>query len=194
MRTGLMTKLFAGLVVVLVAVVAAQFASSATSRSTKSVPARVKALEQKVKGLSASINTLKGKVATLQTRADCLGAQGVTQWGNPAAGQGYIYTNDGGTTAFITTGFDAPAQGQTPRSSRRRSTRRASRARNAMPSSSPISRATERRGLPHGRGSPGVGGATREMSHPLPHPDLATAGACAAGAARHGRRRRLRSR
>jgi hypothetical protein len=82
--------------------------------STKSVPARVKALEQKVKGLSASINTLKGKVATLQTRADCLGAQGVTQWGNPAAGQGYIYTNDGGTTAFITTGFDAPAQGQTP--------------------------------------------------------------------------------
>jgi hypothetical protein len=102
-----MTKLFAGLVVVLVAVVAAQFASSATSRSSKSIPARVKALEKKVKSLSASI-------ATLQTRADCLGAQGVTQWGNPAAGQGYVYTNDGGATAGLVTAFDAPAQGQTP--------------------------------------------------------------------------------
>jgi hypothetical protein len=114
MRTGLMTKLFAGLVVVLVAVVAAQFASSATSRSTKSIPARVKALETKVGSLMASINTLKGQVATLQTHANCLGAQGVVQWGNPAAGQGYVYTNDGGVTAGLTTAFDAPAQGQTP--------------------------------------------------------------------------------
>jgi len=114
MRTGLMTKLFAGLVVVLVAVVAAQFASSATSTPTRSIPARVRALETKVRSLTASINTLKGNVATLQTHTDCLGAQGVTQWGNPAAGQGYIYTNDGGATAGITTAFDAPAQGQTP--------------------------------------------------------------------------------
>lgn len=102
-----MNKVFAGLVVVLVAVVAVQFASSATTQSSKSIPARVKALEAKVK-------TLKTSVATLQTRADCLGAQGVTQWGNPAAGQGYIYTNDGGTTAVITTALDFPAQGQTP--------------------------------------------------------------------------------
>ena len=114
MRTGLVTKIFAGLVVVLVAVVAAQFASSATSRSTKSIPARVKALETKVRSLTTSINTLKGQVATLQTHANCLGAQGVKQWGNPTAGQGYIYTNDGGATAGLTTAFDAPAQGQTP--------------------------------------------------------------------------------
>ncbi len=114
MRTGLMTKLFAGLVVVLVAVVAAQFASSATSRSTKSIPARVRALETKLRSLTASINTLKDQVATMQTHANCLGAQGVVQWGNPAAGQGYVYTNDGGVTAGLTTAFDAPAQGQTP--------------------------------------------------------------------------------
>jgi hypothetical protein len=94
--------------------VAAQFASSATSRSTKSIPARVKALEAKVNALSASVNTLKGQVTTLQTRAACFGAQGVTQWGNPATGHGYIYTDDGGATAGITTAFDAPAQGQTP--------------------------------------------------------------------------------
>lgn len=111
---GLPTKLLVGLVVVLVAVVATQFASSATSRSAKSIPARVKALEAKVRTLSASVGTLKGQVATLQTKAACFGAQGVTQWGNPGAGQGYLYTNDGGTTLAITTGFDAPAQGQTP--------------------------------------------------------------------------------
>lgn len=114
MKGGLPTKLLVGLVVVLVAVVAAQFASSATSRSAKSIPARVKALEAKVKTLSASVNTLKGRVTTLETKAACFGAQGVTQWGNPGAGQGYIYTNDGGATAGITTAFDAPAQGQTP--------------------------------------------------------------------------------
>jgi hypothetical protein len=109
-----MTKLFAGLVVVLVAVVAAQFASSATSTSTKSIPVRVKTLETKVRSLTASINSLKGHVATLEAHANCFGAQGVTQWGNPAAGQGYVYTNDGGVTALLTTAFDAPAQGQTP--------------------------------------------------------------------------------
>jgi hypothetical protein len=114
MRKGLVTKLFAGLVVVLVAVVVAQFASSATSTSSKSIPARVKALEKKVKTLSAGVNALKSRVTTLETRANCLAAQGITQWGNPAAGQGYIYTNDNGATAVLTTAFDAPAQGQTP--------------------------------------------------------------------------------
>lgn len=102
-----MNKVFAGLVVVLVAVVAVQFASSATTQSSKSIPARVKALEAKVKGLRAS-------VAALQTRADCLAALGVAQQGNPAAGQGYIYTSDGGMTAVLSTAFNAVAQGQTP--------------------------------------------------------------------------------
>jgi len=113
MKTGLMTKLFAGLVVVLVAVVAAQFASSATSTSSKSIPARVKALEAKMRSLSASVKTLKGQVATLEARSACLAAQGLTQWGNPAASQGYVYTNDG-STFVITTALDFPAQGQTP--------------------------------------------------------------------------------
>jgi hypothetical protein len=115
MTNGRVTKrVVAVLVVVLLAAVAVQLASSATSRSAKSIPARVKALEAKVKALNASVSTLKADVATLKTRADCLGSQGVTQWGNPQAGQGYIYTNDGGVTAGITTAFDAPAQGQTP--------------------------------------------------------------------------------
>jgi hypothetical protein len=107
MRSGLTNKLFAGLVVVLIAVVAAQFASSATSTPAKSITARVKALETKVK-------SLRSQVTILQAKSDCLAAQGITQWGNPAAGQGYIYTNDNGATAVLTTAFDVPAQGQTP--------------------------------------------------------------------------------
>jgi hypothetical protein len=99
-----MKQFFAGCVVVLVAAVGVQFASSATSTSSKSIPARVKALEVKVKGLAATLKALQ----------TCLGAQGVTQFGNPAAGQGYLYTNDGGTTVGLTTGFDAPPSGQTP--------------------------------------------------------------------------------
>ena len=96
----------AGLIVALVAVGAVQFAASATSRSTKSIPSRVKTLEAKVRTLTAAI-------AQLQTRVGCLGAQGVTQWGNPPGNQGYVYTNDG-VTFGITTAFDAPAPGQTP--------------------------------------------------------------------------------
>jgi hypothetical protein len=103
----------AGLIVALVAVVAVQLAASATSKSSKSIPARVKALEAKVKTLTANLNAMKSDVATLKTRAACFGAQGVTQWGNPAAGQGYLYTNDG-VNVGVTTAFDAPAQGQTP--------------------------------------------------------------------------------
>jgi hypothetical protein len=102
-----MKQFFAGCVVVLVAAVGVQFASSATSQSTKSIPARVKALETKIKGLTASVKLL-------QARANCFGAQGVTQYGNPSGGQGYYYTNDGGTTIGLTTGFDATASGQTP--------------------------------------------------------------------------------
>jgi hypothetical protein len=102
-----MKQFFAGCVVVLVAAVGVQFASSATSKSSRSIPARVKALEKKVKTLTAS-------VATLKARADCLGAVGVTQYGNPTAGQGYFYTNDGGATVGLTTGLDATASGGTP--------------------------------------------------------------------------------
>ena len=97
----------AGCVVAVLATVAVQFASSATSTRTSSIPARVKALESKVKKLTASVNVLT-------VRSACLGVQGVTQYGNPTAGQGYIYTNDGGVTVGITTGFDAPPSGQAP--------------------------------------------------------------------------------
>ena len=101
-------KMFAaGCVVAVLGTVAVQFASSATSTRTSGIPARVKALESKVKKLTTSVNALKLQSA-------CLGVQGVTQFGNPAAGQGYVYTNDGGATLAITTGFDAPASGQAP--------------------------------------------------------------------------------
>ena len=101
-----MKQFFAGCVVVLVAAVGVQFASSATSTSSKSIPARVKALERSVK-------TLKSAVATLTTRSNCLGAQGVTQYGTPASSIGYLYTPDG-TNVAVTTAFDATASGQTP--------------------------------------------------------------------------------
>ncbi len=102
-----MNKFLAGCLVVLVAAIAVQFASSATSSSSASIPARVKALEKKVKVLTASVKTLRAKT-------NCLGAQGVTQYGNPAAGQGYVYTEDGGVTLVLTTGFDGPIAGQAP--------------------------------------------------------------------------------
>ncbi len=102
-----MNKFLAGCLVVLVATIAVQFASSATSTPSASIPARVKALEKKVKNLTASVNTLKAKT-------NCLGAQGVTQYGNPAAGQGYLYTNDAGATVLLTTAFDGPIAGQAP--------------------------------------------------------------------------------
>src|SRR5437016_5022817 len=101
-------KMFAaGCVVAVLGTVAVQFASSATSTRTSGIPARVKALESKVKKLTTSVNALKLQSA-------CLGVQGVTQFGNPAAGQGYVYTNDGGATLAITTGFDAPASRADP--------------------------------------------------------------------------------
>jgi hypothetical protein len=101
-----MKQFFAGCVVVLVAAVGVQLASSATSTSTKSIPARVKALEN-------SVRTLKTTVAALKTKADCLGAQGVSQYGTPASSIGYLYTPDGVNVA-VTTAFDATASGQTP--------------------------------------------------------------------------------
>jgi hypothetical protein len=114
MRRNLWNMVAAACAVALLGSVAVQFASSATTTRTRSIPARVTTLESKVRALTASVKTLKTDVATLKTRADCLGAQGISQFGNPAAGQGYIYTNDGGYTAWLTTAFDAPASGQTP--------------------------------------------------------------------------------
>lgn len=108
-----MKKLVAACVVILVAAVAVQFASSAPS-TPASIPTRVKALEAKVKSLTASVKTLKTDVATLKTRSNCLSAQGLTQYGNPAGNSGYVYTPDGGTTLALTTALDFPASGQTP--------------------------------------------------------------------------------
>lgn len=101
-------KMFAaGCAVAVLATVAVQFAASATSTRTSSIPARVKALESKVKKLSKDVTVLK-------VAANCFGAQGVTQYGNPTAGQGYLYTNDGGATVGLTTSFDGTVSGQTP--------------------------------------------------------------------------------
>jgi outer membrane murein-binding lipoprotein Lpp len=120
MRRNLRKMLAAACAVALLATVAVQLASSATTSSTRSIPARVKALESKVKKLTARVSTLNGSVATLQsdvatlkTKSDCLGAQGITQYGNPSARQGYLYTPDG-VNVGVTTAFDAPASGQTP--------------------------------------------------------------------------------
>jgi hypothetical protein len=107
-------KMFAaGCVVAVLATVAVQFASSATSTQTKSIPARVKALESKLKKLNGTIAAVKADVESLKKSAACLGAQGVTQYGTPASSIGYLYTPDGSNVS-VTTAFDAPIQGQTP--------------------------------------------------------------------------------
>src|SRR6266542_248563 len=92
--------------VALAAVVSVQLASSAPATKA-TIPGRVAALEAKVKKLTSRVNVL-------QARAACLSAQGLSQYGNPGAGSGYVYTNDGGTTLGLTTGIDFPASGTTP--------------------------------------------------------------------------------
>jgi hypothetical protein len=109
-----MKMFIAGCVVALAATIAVELASSATSTRAVSLPKRVKALEAKVKRLNGSVAGLQTRVSLLETSAGCLSAQGITQYGNPPAGQGYVYTNDAGATFFFTTGFDAPAAGATP--------------------------------------------------------------------------------
>ena len=63
-------KLFAaGCVVAVLATVAVQFASSATSTSTKSIPARVKALEAKSVVASAATRAANNTLLVLPVRS-----------------------------------------------------------------------------------------------------------------------------
>jgi hypothetical protein len=62
------------------------------------------------------VKVLQAQTKALKTRAACLGALGVSQYGSPTAtpATGYLYTNDAGATIGLTTGLDVTQQGQTP--------------------------------------------------------------------------------
>ncbi len=74
--------------------------------SSASIDRRVKALEGKVR-------KLEGGNKTLQTRLNCIRQfVGLTVFGDPARGVGYLYRNPD-TNVVVTTGVDLTRQGET---------------------------------------------------------------------------------
>ena len=84
----------------------AAIASPQSPEASAGLPARVRSLEGKVRTLRVQIGDLRGKVA-------CLTALPISQYGDNVIA-GYVYSNDGGNTVFLTTGLDVTAQGQAP--------------------------------------------------------------------------------
>jgi hypothetical protein len=96
-----MKKLIALVATALIVIAASQLVTTVGATGKATIARRVAALERKVR--------------TLQARSACLKQViPMTQYGNPTAGQGYYYTNDGGTTVFLTTGVDVTQSGQAP--------------------------------------------------------------------------------
>ena len=84
--------------------------TSLISRVAK-LEAQTKALTAKNKVLTAKVNTLQGFVAGCLTKA---GVAPISIYGNPSGGTGYLYSNDNGATAGLTTALDVTSTGQTP--------------------------------------------------------------------------------
>ena len=93
-------KMFAaGCVVAVLATVAVQFASSATSKGSVSIPRRVRTLEAKVKTLRAGVKVLQTRVAALKVTQGCLGVRAITESGAPPSA-GYYYSSNGVSFTF----------------------------------------------------------------------------------------------
>jgi predicted alpha-1,6-mannanase (GH76 family) len=104
-----MKKVVALAATALVVIAASQLITNVGATGDLSITRRVANLEKKVKSLQSQVKVLK-------TRAACLSAQGLSQYGTPTAtpATGYLYTNDGGVTVGLTTALDVTASGQTP--------------------------------------------------------------------------------
>jgi len=106
-----MKKLVALVAAGLVLIAASQLVSTVQANrktSQATIARRVAALEKKVKALQSQVKGIKGDLA-------CENAVvGVTQYGNPPASQGYLYTPDN-VNVFLTTALDVTPAGQTPR-------------------------------------------------------------------------------
>jgi hypothetical protein len=101
MRRALIPWLLFGLALVAVAVPIAQGTSSAK--------------DPRVAGLIKRVNALQKQVAALTVKSNCIGAQGIQQFGT-AENEGYVYhrASDPPDTFVLTSGLDFPEQGQTP--------------------------------------------------------------------------------
>ena len=102
-----MKQAFAGAVLAAVVFTAAGFAYS-TTRPNAVTPGQFNALKKRVAKLEKDDQAVSSYIGT------CLFHwQGITQYGNPAAQQGFLYTPDG-STLYVRTGLDFPVQGQAP--------------------------------------------------------------------------------
>jgi hypothetical protein len=97
----------AGLVVIAASQLVTTVAASNQSGQA-SITRRVAALEKKVKVLQSQMKAVRADLACDRF------VIGVSQVGNPAAGAGYVYTPDNGTTAYLAPALDLTPQGITP--------------------------------------------------------------------------------
>jgi hypothetical protein len=73
------------------------------------------AKDPRVPALIAKVNSLQKQVNALTVKSNCLGIQGLQQFGQ-AQGEGYLYHNaaDPPNVLVLTSALDFPEQGQTP--------------------------------------------------------------------------------
>jgi hypothetical protein len=92
--------------------------ASGTPTSASSLAGRVAKLEAQTKALKASNAKLTKQVKSLNSFVSgCLlkaGVAPITVYGNPPAGEGYMYTKDNGVTSSPTTALDVTGQGSSP--------------------------------------------------------------------------------
>src|SRR6266516_775064 len=101
MRRALIPWVLLGLAAVAIAVPMAQGTSSAK--------------DPRVAGLIKKVNVLQKQVAALTVKSNCIGIQGLQQFG-AADNEGYLFqrATDPQGTVVLTTAIDYPVQGQTP--------------------------------------------------------------------------------
>jgi hypothetical protein len=101
MRRALIPWLLFGLALVAIAVPIAQGTSSAK--------------DPRVAGLIKKVNALQKQVAALTVKSNCIGVQGIQEFGTGEA-EGYLYhrASDPPDTLILTSALDYPEQGQTP--------------------------------------------------------------------------------
>jgi hypothetical protein len=109
MRQAKLPWLLFVLALVAIVVPIAQGTSAANDPRVPGLAKRITALEKKNGALTKAI-------AALAAKSNCIGVVGITQYGDPANNDGYMYkraTDPPGTFA-VTTALDGTIQGQTP--------------------------------------------------------------------------------
>jgi hypothetical protein len=85
------------------------------SGSSTSLISRVAKLEAQTKALKAANTALSKRVKKLEGLTGCMDQLApIASYGIPSGGEGYLYTQDRGTTIGLTTALDVVPTGQTP--------------------------------------------------------------------------------